>query len=235
MIWAYLAAWTVGAPIVFPPESRMWSSTGLFFLLCVGFWELRTGSVTNPAYWVKDYFVDEISQRKNRKAPFDRMIIMGLIDILAHMTGFWLFLKTLDTMGETAAISIIAQPPNFPNCGWTWAFLTEVIVTSGTQLAATFPESLGITGRLGNLVGSFIGVYIFMIWGMSYTGAVMNPASALASTVLSPRFSKTAKYSLLSFFRTMIVYQIAPILGGVLSGIVEGGIERDRIKREKFE
>lgn len=57
IVWSYLANWTFGAPIVFPQyQSAMWNGPALFFLLCLGFYELQTGAVTNPAYWVKDFF-----------------------------------------------------------------------------------------------------------------------------------------------------------------------------------
>jgi hypothetical protein len=235
VIWAYLAAWTFGAPVVFPPESRVWSGPGLFFLLCLGFYELKTGSVTNPAYWVKDHFVDIISERKFRKAPIERVFLMGAVDLFGHMTGYWLYLKTLERLGEKAALEIAAQPPNFKDCGWIWAFIIEAIVTGGTQLSSTIPEAMGITGRVGNLVSSFIGVYILMIWGMPFTGAVMNPASSMAATLISGRFISKHAIKITTLIRVSLIYVVAPFTGAVVAGIIEGGIERDRLRREKVD
>jgi glycerol uptake facilitator-like aquaporin len=235
VVWSYLAAWTFGAPIVFPSSSPVWNGPGLFFLLCIGFYELQTGAYTNPSYWLKEFFADELSQRKFRKAPLDRALLMGAVDVFGHMTGYFLYLKTLEIFGEKAALEIAASPPHYSNCTWVWAFIVEAIVTSGTQLSSSVPEAIGLTGRVGNLVSSFIGVYILMIWGMPYTGAVMNPASSIAATVISGRFSKRELVNAFVVVRVLIVYICAPFAGAVVAGILEGGIERDRLKREKYE
>jgi len=233
VVWAYLACWTFGLPAVFPPESEIWSGPGLFFILCISFWELQTGAVTNPAYWVKDFLADEISERRIRKAPLDRMLLMGAVDVFGHATGFWLYLKTLEIIGAKAVLERAAAPPSFNNCGWIWAIIVEAVVTGATQLASTVPEAFGLRGRLGNVVSSFIGVYIVMIWGMPYTGAVMNPASSLAATFVSGRFAAKQKLDVFVLFRVLVVYVCAPFAGAIVAGIIEGGLERDRLKREK--
>ena len=235
VVWSYLSCWTFGAPAVFPSSSPLWNGPGLFFLLCIGFYELKTGATTNPSYWLKDYFIDEISQRQLRKAPLDRVLLMGAVDVFGHMTGFWLFLKTLELLGQSVALESSAAPPDFKNCGWIWAFLVEAIVTGGTQLSSTVPEAIGLTGRVGNVVSSYIGVYVLMIWGMPYTGAVMNPASSIAATLISGRFSKRVALNVFVLIRVFVVFVCAPFIGAVAAGIFEGGLERDRVKREKVD
>lgn len=164
---------------------------------------------------------------------------MSTVDLFGHMTGYWLYLKTLEAMGERAAIEIAARPPDFANCGWIWAFIIEAGVTGGTQLASSIPDALGITGRIGNLVSSVIGVYVLMLWGISYTGAVMNPAASLAATIVSGRFAKKQTTSLFVLSKVVLIYISAPICGASVAGVVEGAIERDRLRREaareKFE
>ena len=228
VVWSYLSSWTFGAPIVFPMSTPMWNGPGLFFLLCIFFYELKTGSTTNPAYWVKEFFVDEVSQRKFQKAPLDRVLLMSAVDVFGHMTGYFLYLKTLEMLGERAALEIAASPPQYTNCNLFWAIIVEAIVTGGTQLSSTVPEAMGLTGRVGNLVSSYLGVYILMIWGMPFTGAVMNPASTIAATVVSGRFSKRSVLNPFVLVRIFIVYISAPIIGAIVAGVVEGGIERTK-------
>jgi len=71
VVWSFLAAWTFGAVRVWPPSSSSiiltsnngWNGPNLFFVLCVGFYELSTKAVTNPAYWWKDRIADLVSKR----------------------------------------------------------------------------------------------------------------------------------------------------------------------------
>lgn len=227
VIWSYLSQWTFGLPAMYP--SFLLDGAGLFFLLCITFYELRTSSVTNPCYWLKDYVADIVSSRKLKRLTWDRALLMMAVDCCGHGAGYWLYLKTLDIANQKSLLEATARPPGVNNVSYVYAFFVEVVVTAGTQLASYATLYSGMQPRLANLVSSFFAVYVLMIWAMPMTGGVMNPASSLAATFVSGRFVKR-QLDFGTLVRVGFVHVSAPFVAAVLAGVVEGELEKTKTR-----
>jgi len=185
----------------------------------VGFYELGAKAVTNPAYWWKDRVVDLVSRRK--KPVAHSMWLMSAVDTCGHATGLLLFHWTLALVGRSDVVAAVRQPPSYAakDLFIVEAIFVEAVVTAVTQIAGPLLRAVGVEGRLNNLVASFVGVRI-MIWGMPYTGAMMNPASSLALTLHWARH--TSPIPPWPLVVVLVVHIGGPLLGAIAAGLIEG-------------
>ena len=147
-------------------------------------------------------------------------MLMSAVDLCGHIAGLFCFFFMLHLMGRPDVVLASRMPPQYTKDLYlVEAVAVEAIVTGGTQLCTPVLKRLGITGRLNNLIGSFLGVRL-MIWGMPYTGAMMNPASSLASTFLWARFATSIP--LFTMISVLVVYIGGPLLGAIGAGLIEG-------------
>jgi glycerol uptake facilitator-like aquaporin len=222
LIWSFLSCWTFGAPQVLSHLPRdIFNGPALFFLLCVGFWELKTMSVTNPAYWIKDMLVDVMSKRRLPRAR--RWVLMAAVDCCGWIAGYWLYVKTLSVLNQMSIVEVALQPPiKDLKVGYIHGMFSEIMVTFLTQIAPLFGDVVGLNPRLNNILASFIGVRI-MLWGIPKSGAAMNPASSLAATFWWLRSGKSEPFNKtpLNLFDIVLIYVISPSIGALLAAILE--------------
>lgn len=229
--YAYFGSWVGGVLLLLPTafDRQVWNFPFLFFMYLQVWGEVNPPATSNPASWVKNYVCDEITQKLPRRTPSsERLVLQRMaLDVLGFALGIGAYVLTLGLLGQTSAVEQKLHPATYVDCNWLHAVFIEFLVTVGTQLAGPALEfTLGLdpSQRTSQLLSNVVGSFVFLEYGLESTGAYMNPASA-TGLFLVALLGRRRMASFGQVCTLLVVYVAAPLLGGVVSGVVEAGIE----------